>query len=484
MRPGRDRADSPRSAYPTMPLSIDEFPQDVLLELAKYLDIADLISFLSICRGIRELQSERTLWIDALVRLRQVEMQPPPLSCGMPLNALSMAHLQNAARRANQLMKNLKSDVPRPVCIRTLFVDPGAKILCIPGTNLVVTHVPGSVSCWDILTSCRVGHLEIHSLRLETPVVCLEATGKALIGASISKTVRHLAAIWIDFRDRACVSISRTVSRATNANYFFRSHCFMDTRVLGFCTNSQIVFWGLDPNGKLEICLQDNCCPPRSPTPTCVLFGGRIYIFHRGANLEQVEVYSVPFSPVSEYQPGSLNYNIAPPSTTNMRVTYPFHPNQKELLDAAALFSFTVHAPHVFAPECGIYAVTCTDLGPRTSSVVHFRPARRSTAHDMLEIGPGCVYGHPDLIRQTAVGGTRRYVLIRVASPSEESISGYLGLLHFSPTSSQDSLAITFRKLDIGGISLDFCGQIALDDSLGLVLVLDDTGTMTAISYV
>ncbi|KAJ6451304.1 hypothetical protein C8R45DRAFT_946310 [Mycena sanguinolenta] len=227
----------------------------------------------------------------------------------------------------------------------------------------------------------------------------------------ILSQVRRLAVIWIDFSDRAHVSISWTISQATNTTYVFRSHFFMDTGVLGFCTRSQIVFWRLDPN-----------------------------------------------------------------------VTYPFHPNQKELLETANMLSRSVRT-HAVPPEYGIYGVTCTDLGAQILSVIHFWPAHRSSEHGMLEIGPGCVYGHPHRILQTVVGQTGRYVLIR-ALPPEENPSEYLGLLHFCRTSSQDSPTITFRKLDIGKTSLDSCCDIALDDSLGLVLVLDDDGRMRAISYV
>lgn len=82
-------------------------------------------------------------------------------------------------------MNNLKSDLPRPRRIHTLRVHSGARIVCIPGENLVVTHTTGSVSCWDVLTSHRVGYLEIPDLRVQTLTPCLEINGKALFGAFI-----------------------------------------------------------------------------------------------------------------------------------------------------------------------------------------------------------------------------------------------------------------------------------------------------------
>ncbi|KAJ7215211.1 hypothetical protein B0H12DRAFT_356493 [Mycena haematopus] len=247
----------------TNALGIADFPQDVLLELVKHLNVSDLISFLSICRAIRELQLERTLWINALTRLKQVEMQSPPLLSASSLDTMSLAQLQNTVQRANQLMNNFKSSQPRPARIHSVSVHPHSRIICIAGANLVVTHTTGGVSCWDIVTSRRVGYLEIPDLHLQTSVPCLEIKGKALIGASIGGSVRHLVAIWIDFRDRARISISHTISQATNLVYFDRTHFFVDAQVLGFCTTSHIVFWGLSPSGKVEITPQNNCCPVR-----------------------------------------------------------------------------------------------------------------------------------------------------------------------------------------------------------------------------
>ncbi|KAF7328338.1 hypothetical protein MVEN_02549300 [Mycena venus] len=137
-----------------MSLSVAEFPQDVLLELFKHLDVVDLINFLSICRVIRELQYERTLWIHALVRLKQVEMQPLPLPLGKTLDTLSLHELQDTVRRANRLANNLKSDHPQPARICPLSVEPGARIFCIPGANVIVTHITGSVSVTDMDADC------------------------------------------------------------------------------------------------------------------------------------------------------------------------------------------------------------------------------------------------------------------------------------------------------------------------------------------
>jgi hypothetical protein len=151
-----------------MSLGIAGFPPDVLLELAKQLDVADNhgarsaeTDFYQICRVIRELQSEKTLWLDALIRIREVEMNPLPLPTGDALDALSLSELQNVVRRVDRLMKNLKSEKPRPIRIDDFSIERWTRIFCIPGANLTVAYTKyGNVSCWDTLTSQRVAHLE------------------------------------------------------------------------------------------------------------------------------------------------------------------------------------------------------------------------------------------------------------------------------------------------------------------------------------
>ncbi|KAJ6522288.1 hypothetical protein B0H19DRAFT_1277455 [Mycena capillaripes] len=67
-----------------MSLRITDFPQDILLELARHLDVADLLRFLSICHVIREIQSQKTLWLEALIRIKEVQNQPLRYSIGNP----------------------------------------------------------------------------------------------------------------------------------------------------------------------------------------------------------------------------------------------------------------------------------------------------------------------------------------------------------------------------------------------------------------
>ncbi|KAJ7123633.1 hypothetical protein C8R44DRAFT_735273 [Mycena epipterygia] len=180
-------------------MGFTELPQDVLLELAKQLDVADLMNVLAVramsgsdaivsdrsfktCHLVREIQFQRTFWIDAAARITAVQMQPLPLSNADELDKLSLQQLQDTVRRANRLTHNFRSDNPHPVRTRNLAIEFSIEVFCIPGANLAVAHATGRVSFWDILTSRRVGYLEIPDLRVGRQL-CLELKGRALIAA-------------------------------------------------------------------------------------------------------------------------------------------------------------------------------------------------------------------------------------------------------------------------------------------------------------
>ncbi|KAJ7160323.1 hypothetical protein C8R46DRAFT_366968 [Mycena filopes] len=164
-------------------MSLVDLPEDILLELCRRLVVSDLVNLLSTCRVMRNLQLQRTLWLDALTRIRTVEMYPLP-----PINPsdLSLPHLQQIARRASRLILNFESEKPLPVDIHTVAVGYGDEFIAIPGTHLVVVvEGLGIVSCWDVHTSRRVAYLELPGLRAQTGAPCMESEGKALIGACI-----------------------------------------------------------------------------------------------------------------------------------------------------------------------------------------------------------------------------------------------------------------------------------------------------------
>ncbi|KAJ7837984.1 hypothetical protein B0H14DRAFT_1091399 [Mycena olivaceomarginata] len=194
-------------------MKVEELPQDVLLEIAQRLNLRDLLAFLSTCHGIRQLRFQRSLWLGALVRLKEIELQPLPLSTATPLETLSLPELQSIARRADRLKRNWQSNNSRLVHLSRFSIPSQAEIVFVPGAHLAVAYGLHIISCWDILSSQRVAHLEIPGLILLPEALCMDINGKALIGAFIRWFPRNLAVICIDFRDPQLASSSTRAVR-------------------------------------------------------------------------------------------------------------------------------------------------------------------------------------------------------------------------------------------------------------------------------
>jgi hypothetical protein len=142
-----------------------------------------------------------------------------------------------------------------------------------------------------------------------------------------------------------------------------------------------------------------------------------------------------------------------------------------------------IDGPGVFAPHYGIFTVTSlagTVRGTEPVNLVHFWPGHADCNSDTIEFGPACAYRHPDHISNTAVGVSGTYVLLLVRQ-EEPYLEPYLGLVHFSPAPTPHT---TFRKLDVADVKISSCQEMALDESLGLVIVIDGDGRVTTISYV
>ncbi|KAF7335389.1 F-box domain-containing protein [Mycena venus] len=431
--------------------TVADLPPDVLLELAKELDVADLLGFLSVCRVIRELQFQRTLWLNAIARIKEVENHPLPVSDSEVLETLSLPELQGIVRQANRLVNNFKSDRPRPFCMRT-FRKPWEKrlrIILIQGTNLLVTHGNGSVSCWDIPTSQRLGHLEVPGLCIKTQEPCMEIEGKALLGGYI-ESAQCLVAIYIDYTDRAHTSISYVTSPPTpKPHHFLFWPFFGNSRILGFCTTSSIVSWCIDAAIDVKEISQEFTYRRGL---SCLPFGQGLYIFFRGSISTEAAAQVLPLPPISD------EHHQNPPlpllsTTVELPLHYPFASSQHELSETVDTISF--HPTHMFPPDYGVFATTyrAFQWEGRQTSVVHFWPGRPVSGG--IKIGQGHFYKHTDSIHATAVGASGRYMLILHRGeyhPQDNSYEGegHIGLLHFIPTPTPH---ITFRKLDIGELS-------------------------------
>ncbi|KAJ7922505.1 hypothetical protein B0H13DRAFT_1865685 [Mycena leptocephala] len=406
--------------------SLADFPQDVFLEIAKQLDVGDLLNFLAICRPVRELRFQRSLWLDALERIRTVEMHSTSLPNWVPIDTVPLQELQDAVRRAGRLLPNFQSSTPRPVTIRTLSMGSMTRIFCIPGSNLVVAHTTGWVHCWDILTSRRVASLGIPQLHVRSEAPCMELSGKALIAACIGN-VDNLVAIRIDCRDRAHISISHVISPPLGHAYTLRGGFFINAEVLGLCTHSHVFSWSMNAG---------------SMKPHCLPFGRSLYAFHEGSVVTDATVQRLPLT-LSNHQPDAHHSGS---NITTLNIPYSFASSQRELRSVLGYISrMNSHIPHLFVPNYGICAVTCRSFTWEDIEItaIHFWPG--SIVDGSLAFGQGCFYEHRDPINQIAVGASGTYVLLLVLEGD-----GYLGLLHFIATPFPHT---TFRKLDIGDLS-------------------------------
>ncbi|KAJ7192558.1 hypothetical protein GGX14DRAFT_594343 [Mycena pura] len=465
-----------------MALEFADFPQDILSELSRWLDAVDLLSFLATCRSARELRLQRSFWLYALERIRHVEAQPLPLSNADCVNTLSLGQLQDAVQRASRVMRAFRhgSSPPRPVRVHTMAIGREGRIFCIPGTHLAVSHGGGSVACWDILTSQRVAQLGIPGLRVRNESPCMEVRGKALVAACIGRTAERLVVICIDYRDRAHVELSHVVSPEVNRDDTLLSGFFINSQVMGHCTQSQIISWTMEAGAEVQRMTQHIHRPAGVTQPLCLAFGGSVYAFHEGsvtldATIQRLSLPSTPPSDATHL-----------PSTVNtLPFSYSFAASQAELYShmMGRTVSLHSHAPHLLVPEYGVFAVTCRTLSIDTLVVpiVHFWAGLIEPDADgarALSFGRACFYEHGDPIEAVAVGSSGTYVLL-LAQDAEDG-GGYLGVLHFSAVPYPHT---TFRKLVAGGLSVFDCRQLAIDDSLGLVLAVDSGGKVTVVWY-
>ncbi|KAJ7605690.1 hypothetical protein DFH06DRAFT_1252553 [Mycena polygramma] len=461
-----------------MYVSLAQLPQDVLLEIANQLDVADVLNLLAICRPLRELQFERGLWLDALKRIITIQMQPVP--CDDP-ESLTLAQLQDVVHRACRLMRNLLSEAPRLVSTRVVSITRMDRIFCIPGQNIVVAYSMGSVDCWDTLTSKRVTSLRNPDLVIRSEAPCMDTPGVALIAASIGINVHNLVAIRIDFRERAHIGISYVASPGMTHTYTLRGRFFITPEVLGVCTHFHTFSWSMKAGDPIQTTAQEIHRPAGAVRPLCVAVGNSVYAFHGGSDIADVTIQRLPL-PLTPSLPGRQTLALDPSSNiTALDVPYSFASSQRELRSLLGDVSMYTHPSYLFPPTYGVFAVTYRSFrwDNIVVSAIHFWPAHAQSNTNRVYFEQGCFYEHPDPIAHIAVGASGTYVLLLVLDSTQGG--PYLGLLHFSRTPFPRT---TFRRLDTGTYQLSGCLQVALDDALGLALLVDARAGLTVFSYV
>ncbi|KAJ7897760.1 hypothetical protein B0H13DRAFT_2337743 [Mycena leptocephala] len=435
-------------------MSFAELPSDLLLQLGKELPPDALLNLLQICRSMRQIQSERSLWLDALAYIQYRQRHPLPVLGADNLDMLSVQELQTTVRRVIRLMKNWDSEAPQPFVTTKFSVTSRSEVHCIPGSGLLVevTSNPRRINCWQILTGTCVAGLEVtQGLRIETEA-CMDTNGKVLFGARIGGwPPTHVAAVTIDLHARPHVSISCVVSSALDdtSQIVAGGSCFLNSKFMGWCSNRQIGTWSMKSGDPVRLHMYDS---PRIILDNCQLFGRHVYAVNGGLNSQERGVDRI----LVRDSDGGRSNGISFEWQTAIMFANPSTSNQGELQQhtQGVIKSMT----RMVVPHCGVFAV------------IHERFTWSGAKSG------GCFYQHTRSFYGFTVGASGTYAL--GWATEGEDIS--LGLLHFCATRTPQ---VTFRTLDTGALRISRATKFILDESLGLVLATDYTGMVTVLHY-
>ncbi|KAF7298716.1 F-box domain-containing protein [Mycena indigotica] len=499
--------------------SLPSWPEDVLLRLAQELDVRDLINLLATCNALHALQHHRTLWISAAARLRHVQLHPLPVPMER-LARLTLSQLQTVVRQANRLLQNWHSPLPRPTWTRVFSVghagNPGFRSLFgIPGTYLVVTAVWDEadditvVVCWNVRTGERVCETTIRSFVLKAADSW--GTIQRFPTRHNDKDAR-LAILILDYTDKMHVHFELVRSPPVKDAEFIpivNWEFFLSDKLFGFITPGGIHYWTFDPEQDVQ----------RTPSPWHDLNTENGIWLLRGVHLSDPEL------PMSRCLVGVgikwecgdmtldlLDLNSAPLDrcATRQAIQESDHEHKHTIshdLDTSinCVASYEVL---VVRPDYNILSVSCRAYRVRgtrdTYSFTHFWPmppalsgggCAQTTDHGDSGAGPlrSICFSHESKPLTHFTGVSGRYVVQQVHHPDDrgpewDSINPYhLALVFLDPNGQPN-----YRKLPLEGeaarcLQPDRCifadwGRV-LDETLGLVVLLDRAGTLTVISY-
>ncbi|KAF8205177.1 hypothetical protein K438DRAFT_2014680 [Mycena galopus ATCC 62051] len=431
-------------------------PPDVFLEIAEGLDLADAIALTS----------------GHLHQVRRDQMHPVALPVGQDLSNLTVVEMREAGMRTNRLMKNWSSETPKPESVREIHMDSMADIIVIPGTGLVIAWSRVFVACWDISSKACVGRM-ILDCDLKVEAASFEEYGKVMLGAHYSSpknvyesSVFHVAAICIDYRDRAAVSIFFVLNHPSpflkrNGDIFKAgaSQVGVDhstVRVV-VATYSQpytyhllsVSFAGDERviENVLPQTSQEQTYPPRGPPQVSSIQspdGGLYFMRHMQ---RYADIAHLPPSPTD-----------VEPSISEVAVRIPHDSRQIKIYTPAAstaeVVNITIGESMV---EFWHARPTITGLNFDVSNYFIDWPSNRAV------VGVSGVYTLFSVANYVALG--------RAESPWR--------LLRYVPGESP-----VVRDLKVPGKTLHLNeGRLAVDDHLGLILSLRGDGTLRVVSY-
>ncbi|KAJ7610188.1 hypothetical protein FB45DRAFT_1066361 [Roridomyces roridus] len=138
-----------------MLLQFSDVPLDILLEIAKELDLSDSRHLAATCSACAALLQSPSFWIESLHRMEKIYRRPIPCTPGTDLTFLPLYKLRDMAVHAYKLRKNWASESPLPVTIRSHYIageSYSSHILPIEGTHMVLVVFDGSLACLNTTT--------------------------------------------------------------------------------------------------------------------------------------------------------------------------------------------------------------------------------------------------------------------------------------------------------------------------------------------
>ncbi|KAF8193922.1 hypothetical protein K438DRAFT_2017581 [Mycena galopus ATCC 62051] len=145
-------------------MKFTQIPQDVILEMTRFLDLHDSGRLLVTCSSFAPLLSVRDFWLKTLARIQTVHMQPLPCPIGTNIFAMPTDTLRTLAIRAYSLRRNWTTERAVPVAIRTIALgDEYQEICVISGANIVITNDHERLTCWNTQSGACVGEIELDA---------------------------------------------------------------------------------------------------------------------------------------------------------------------------------------------------------------------------------------------------------------------------------------------------------------------------------
>ncbi|KAJ7610185.1 hypothetical protein FB45DRAFT_336999 [Roridomyces roridus] len=202
-----------------MSLKLPDFPLDVLLEVAKELDLSDSLHLAATCTACAAVLDSPSFWIECLRRMEEIHRRPIPCTPGTDLTVLPLDKLRDVAVHAYKLRKNWASDSALPVTIHSYYIagesDP-SHILPIEGTHMILIVFYRSLACLNTTTGEYLANCDrdptfegCSPLFYSAGMCCVAFACYNDVGKELA-----LAVFNVDYGDLEAVTVSSTFSRS------------------------------------------------------------------------------------------------------------------------------------------------------------------------------------------------------------------------------------------------------------------------------